>query len=192
MADRGRETEIKLAVESVEAAKRLLSRAGFRVHKRRIFEDNTMLDTPEMALRAAAQAFRIREAGGKSILTFKGKPEGGKHKSREELEIEVSDAGTVRAIAARLGYEPVFRYQKYRTEYKQRSGGGVATLDETPIGVYLELEGRPEWIDRTARKLGFGEADYITASYGRLYIEWRERRKSAPRDMLFRATSPSR
>lgn len=181
----GHETEIKLAVEDVATAKKLLYRAGFRVYKRRLFEDNTMLDTPEMRLRQEAKAFRVREAGGKAVLTFKGRPQPGKHKSREELEVDVSDAKTMRTIASRLGFEPVFRYQKYRTEYKQGSRGGVATLDETPIGVYLELEGQPGWIDRVARKLGFAERDYITGSYGRLYLEWRDRRPSAPRDMLF-------
>jgi len=92
----------------------------------------------------------------------------------------------MRTIAGRLGFNAVFRYQKYRTEYKQPSRSGVATLDETPIGVYLELEGQPAWIDRTAKKLGYTEQDYITSSYGRLYLEWRERHKSAPHDMLFR------
>ena len=181
----GHETEIKLSVPDVASAKKLLYRAGFRVHKRRLFEDNTMLDTADMRLRADALAFRVRQAGGDAVLTFKGRPQPGKHKSREELEVHVSDAETMQLIASRLGFEPVFRYQKYRTEYKQSARGGVATLDETPIGVYLELEGQPDWIDRIARKLGFTEQDYITSSYGRLYLEWRERHRSAPRDMLF-------
>lgn len=186
MAGGSHETEIKLRAEDVATARRMLSRAGFRVHKRRRFEENAMLDTPELKLREAAQAFRIREAGGKAVVTFKGRPAAGKHKSREELEVEVSDAGKMRAIAARLGLETVFRYQKYRAEYKQPGRAGVATLDETPIGVFVELEGQPDWIDRTARKLGFTEQDYITSSYGRLYLDWRERHKSAPRDMVFR------
>lgn len=186
MSAAGRENEIKLPAADAETARRTLYRAGFRVHKRRRFEDNTMFDTPEMRLRKAAEAFRVREAGGKIVVTYKGRPDGGKHKSREEIEVEVSDASAISAIAARLGFEPVFRYQKYRTEYKQKSGGGVATLDETPIGVYLELEGPPAWVDRTARKLGYSEQDYITSSYGRLYLDWRDRHRSAPRDMLFR------
>lgn len=186
MARGGNETEIKLRAPDLASAKRLLRAAGFRVHKRRCFEDNTMFDTPDLKLRKAGMAFRVREAGGRATLTFKGKARDGKHKSREELEVEVSRAAAMFAIAARLGFEPVFRYQKYRTEYKQPSGGGVATLDETPIGVYFELEGQPAWIDRVARKLGFAEQDYVTSSYGGLYLEWRERHRSAPRDMLFR------
>jgi adenylate cyclase, class 2 len=180
------ETEIKLPADDAASARDLLYRAGFRVYKRRRFEDNTMFDTPAGALRTAATALRVRKAGGKSILTFKGRPAGGKHKSREELEVEVSSAEKLRTIVARLGFEPVFRYQKYRTEYKQASGSGVATLDETPIGVYLELEGQPGWIDRVARKLGFSEQDYLTSSYGRLYLQWRERHARTPKDMLFR------
>ena len=94
---------------------------------------------------------------------------GGRHKSREELEIEISDAGTALAILENLGFHRVFRYQKYRTEYSQPGARGVVTLDETPIGCYLEVEGSPRWIDRTARKLGFSEKHYITASYGALF-----------------------
>jgi len=180
------ETEIKLAVGDVASAKKLLYRAGFRVYKRRLFEDNTMFDTADLKLRESAMAFRVRDAGGKATVTFKGKPVPGKHKSREELEVKVSDGATMRTIASRLGFVPVFRYQKYRTEYKLAKGSGIATLDETPIGVFLELEGQPAWIDRLARKLGFTEQDYITRSYGGLYLEWRKRNPKAPQDMLFK------
>jgi adenylate cyclase class 2 len=61
----------------------------------------------------------------------------------------------------------------------------VATLDETPIGIFLELEGNPGWIDRTAATLGFSERDYIVESYGRLYLEWCKRRRCKPKDMVF-------
>jgi len=89
------------------------------------------------------------------------------------------------AILGRLGFRPSFRYQKYRTEMKQSSGPGTATLDETPIGTYIELEGSPSWIDRTARRLGYSEDRYITASYGRLYLEWCKRRRRKPAGMVF-------
>lgn len=181
----GHETEIKLPASGVRPAKRLLYSAGFRVHKRRIFEDNTIFDTPEQSLRGAASLLRLREAGGKAILTFKGRPLESKHKSREELEIDVSNGTTARAIVERIGFRPVFRYQKYRTEYKQPSRSGTATLDETPIGIYLELEGPPGWIDRTARKLGFSEREYITASYGRLYLDWCQKNRRKPADMVW-------
>jgi len=65
------------------------------------------------------------------------------------------------------------------------AAGGVATLDDTPIGVFLELEGAPGWIDRTARLLGFAEQDYITASYRSLYVDDCAARGIPPADMIF-------
>lgn len=106
------------------------------------------------------------------ILTYKGTAAAGKYKDREELEVEVSDPHRLTEMLARLDFVPTFRYEKYRTEYRRRGEVGVATLDETPIGVYLELEGAPGWIDRNARRLGFAESDYSTASYGGLYADY--------------------
>ena len=186
MAHGSHETEIKLPVKDIASAKRMLSRAGFRVYKRRVFEDNTVFDTPRLTLRKSATLLRLRQVGAKAILTFKGRPIQSKHKSREELEVEVSDAETMRTIAERLGFQPVFRYQKFRTEYKQPSRAGVATLDETPIGVYLELEGDPGWIDRTAALLGYSENAYIVSSYGSLYLDWCKKNRVKPKNMIWK------
>lgn len=179
------ETEIKLAVADVRAARKLLRAAGFRVSRRRVFEANTVFDTPELMLRTASTLLRLREAGKHITVTYKGKPTVGKHKSREELELVVSKAPTMGMIFERLGYRPVFRYEKYRTEYRLERGSGMATLDETPVGNYLELEGTPTWIDRMARRLGFEERDYITASYGRLYLDWCRERNLPAGNMVF-------
>jgi hypothetical protein len=59
-------------------------------------------------------------------------------------------------------------------------------LDETPIGNFLELEGSPRWIDRTARLLGFSSSDYINRSYGYLYLAFCRERRIRPKDMLFK------
>jgi adenylate cyclase class 2 len=80
----------------------------------------------------------------------------------------------------------VFRYEKFRTEYAKVSNQGKILVDETPIGDYLELEGSPRWIDRTARQLGFSKADYITRSYGYLYLAYCRERRIRPKDMLFK------
>ena len=185
MTHAARETEIKLAVPDVRTARGLLRAAGFRVSKRRVFETNTVFDTPELGLRRAATLLRVRQAGGVATVTYKGKPDVGRHKSREELELEISDTRVMGAIIERLGLGAVFRYDKYRTEYRQPRRAGLATLDETPAGVYLELEGTPNWIDRAARKLGFAEDDYITASYARLWLDWCEWRGLGAVDMVF-------
>lgn len=178
------EVEIKLAVPGPGVARRLLRARGFRVVKPRVFESNEVLDTPEQLLRNGGSLLRIRSVKREVILTYKGRPRNCKHKSREELEVNASDAHMLAAILARLGFERTFRYEKYRTEFR-RGRTGVVTLDEAPIGTYLELEGEPAWIDRTARLLGFTEADYITLSYGQLYLDWCARQGCKAGDMVF-------
>jgi adenylate cyclase, class 2 len=178
-----RETEIKLWVRDASSARRRLLRAGFRLLKRRVFEENTVFDTPAFKLRKAASLLRVRRAGKAATLTYKGPPIPGPHKSREELETTLSTPEALFGILERLGYRPTWRYEKFRTEY--RCGAGVATVDETPIGIFVELEGPPDWIDRTARRLGFTPAAYIKASYARLYLQWCEEQHVKPSDMVF-------
>jgi adenylate cyclase class 2 len=179
------ETEIKLAVADLRTARKLLRSARFRVARRRVFESNVVFDTPRLTLRRASQLLRLRQAGKLITVTLKGKPAVGRYKSREELELAVPDAAMMATIFERLGYHPVFRYEKFRTEYRLERGSGLATLDETPIGLYFELEGSPAWIDRMAKRMGFGEQDYITASYARLYLDWCQRNRVRPGNMVF-------
>jgi len=179
------ETEIKLAVPNARTARKLLRSAGFTLARRRVFESNVVFDTPRLTLRRASTLLRLRRAGQLSTVTFKGRPVAGRHKTREELELSVTDPSTIGAIFERLGYRPVFRYEKYRTEYRLARGAGIATVDETPIGTYVELEGSPVWIDRLAARMGFGESDYITASYARLYLDWCRTQRIRPGNMVF-------
>jgi adenylate cyclase class 2 len=58
-------------------------------------------------------------------------------------------------------------------------------VDETPIGVFAELEGTSEWIDQAAARLGIDRSRYMTLSYGRLFDLWRERNGSSAQDMTF-------
>jgi len=186
MASGPREIEIKLPAANAATARKLLRRAGFRVSRRRVFETNTVYDTPDLSLRTSQRLLRVRQAGGVFTLTYKGPPAVARHKSREELELEVTSAETMAAILDRIDFRPVFRYEKYRAEYRRPPSSGVATVDETPVGVFIELEGSPRWIDRSARALGFTGRDYVTASYGRLYLEWCQRKGVEPGDMLLR------
>jgi len=183
----GREVEVKLALGGAGEGRRRVEAAGFSVVQPRVFEANVLFDTSEGRLRAGASLLRVRQAGAKTLLTFKGPASYLKHKDREELEIELSDARAATAILDRLGFHPVFRYEKYRTEYAAAGQPGVVSLDETPIGDFFELEGPPAWIDATAARLGFREAAYITASYATLYYEWCDERRLEPAHMVFAA-----
>ena len=184
----GMETEIKLSVASASAGREMLVRADFQIHVERSFEVNLVLDDSNGSLRNAHKLLRVREIGGKVVCTFKGPGVPGRHKQREEREFTASSSTEALALFHGLGFDPRFRYEKYRTEFARLGQAGVATLDETPIGCYLELEGDGEWIDATARELGFGDADYITASYASLYFEWCAKQGIQPGDFVFAGT----
>ena len=184
--DPTREVEVKLKMQDPERAAALLVEHGFRVIHPRAFESNALFDTPERALRAERRLLRVREFGGVATFTYKGTPETGRHKSREELETDVADAGMLRLMLDRLGYLPFFRYEKYRTIYQHPGEtAGLAVLDETPIGCWVELEGAPEWIDSNAARLGFSQEQYITESYGALWLSYCREHGIDSNDMVF-------
>ena len=169
MNESGKEIEIKLRAASVDDARQRIDAAGFEVSRARVFETNLLLDTEAGLLRTRGEALRVRERGGETILTYKGPVELGRHKSREELETAAGDANVILAILARLGFQAAYRYEKFRTEFTRRGEPGVVTLDETPIGVFIEIEGAGDWIDIVAGQLGFTEKDYINDSYLALF-----------------------
>jgi adenylate cyclase class 2 len=164
------ETEIKLRVADAGAGLERIARVGALPKTDRLFEANMVYDTPTCDIRGRGELLRLREVGDRCVLTWKGPgTAASRHKSREETEVLISDARAFDVILQRLGFQPMFRYEKYRTEFALPDESGVITLDETPIGCFLELEGAPPWIDATAARMGFSEADYVTLSYGSLY-----------------------
>lgn len=179
------ETEIKIRVGDVEEIEARLRVRGFEEAVGRSLERNTVWDTPERMLKGSGEIVRLRETHGTHVLTYKGKAETQKYKIREELEDELTGTYAVTRIFERLGLKPMFRYEKFRTEYRRNGGAGVVTVDETPIGNFIELEGPPEWIDATADELGFSESDFSTKSYGALYIEHCNERGVTPSHMVF-------
>ncbi len=179
------ETEIKVPVPDAAGARRLLAQHAYAISRPRVFESNVLYDTPDGALRRRNQLVRVRRVGDDAILTFKSADLPGKHKRREELETHVADGAVIELILDRLGFRPAFRYEKYRSEYRREGDVGVVTLDETPIGVFLEIEGPAEWIDKTARELGFSETDYVLISYAALYFEHCRTHGIEPSDMVF-------
>lgn len=162
------EIEVKIAVGDPTALHAALAAHGFTPAGERHFERNTVWDRPDGELRRSGRLLRLREVGGRCILTVK-RPTAGDpaYKTLEEVEFIVSAAGPAAAALEILGYRPVFRYEKYRRVF--RRPGCLVMLDETPIGVFLEIEAAPAEIDAAAAELGYSRADYITRNYLELF-----------------------
>lgn len=182
------EIEIKLRLPAkLSKIRRALRDQGFRVCKSRLHEYNVLLDTSTRALRSHGKLIRLRRVGTHNVLTYKGPAEQGRYKKRLEIELVLPEPFKMEHIFNEIGYHPIFRYEKFRTEFAKPPSTGKVLLDETPIGNFLEIEGSPRWIDSTARQLGFEAGDYITRSYGYLYLAYCRERRIPPGDMLFSA-----
>jgi adenylate cyclase class 2 len=207
------EIELKFPVDDPARLQSRLAALGFHLDTPRTFERNTLYDTPDRALRTAKQILRLRRYGDLWTLTHKRQPDASpdevqaadavRYKVRIETETHVDDGPALAAIFEQLGYSPVFRYEKFRTEWSQAastvagplfsgrdapvevSPNGHLVLDETPIGDFAELEGPPEWIDRTLAALGVDPASCLTESYGKLFLAWKERTGSPAEHLTF-------
>jgi len=179
------EVEIKFRVIDVSLLSRRLRTAGFRAVTRSTHEMNTLYDLPCQQLRKEGIILRSPKNGNNWILTHKTKGKAGRHKTRVETELGVTDGKKMDSILHAIGFSPSFRYEKYRAEWSD--GKGHVVVDETPVGNFGEIEGPPRWIDRIARLLEISPADYITLSYAELFSEWKQQMKSSAHEMTFTA-----
>ncbi len=184
------EVEIKFVLSDLPAVERRLRALGFRRITPRTHEMNVLYDLAGSPLRRRGEILRLREFGGRWKLTHKSKGTVRRHKSRVEIETAVGDGLKTDAILRALGYHPSFRYEKFRSEWTD--GRGHVVLDHTPIGNIGEIEGPPRWIDTTARRLGLSPRDYITDSYGTMFVKWKERTRSQATEMTFAAVRSRR
>ena len=185
------ETEIKLLWRgTAQEAQALIERHGYGLSAPRTLEADQLFDLPSGGLQQSDRILRLRrtfsrEGGKHAMVTYKGPATREVYKSREEIEFDVSDPDAFTLVLERLGYRPGFRYEKYRATFTAYGEPGLITIDETPIGVYLELEGPQDWIDSTAARLGFPVTRFLTVSYAGLYREHREQHPDAPANMTF-------
>jgi adenylate cyclase class 2 len=192
------EIEVKLRIPDESRLLGQLARLKAKCTGARVREMNTLYDTADGNLARHGRMLRLRverpaprtDGAGKArkmsddkskisaLLTFKGPARGARagrpeqYKVREEHELHISDHEEMPRILAALGLRPWFRYEKFRSTFElPRMSGLKLALDETPIGLFLELEGGREEINRAARRLGFATSDYINQSYGALFME---------------------
>jgi adenylate cyclase class 2 len=188
------EIELKFPLSDPAALQSRLPNLGFHLDTPRTFEHNILYDTPNRDLRAQRQLLRIRQYGDLCTVTHKRLPDQAssetRYKVRIETEATVADGDALAEIFRQLGYIPTFIYEKFRTEWSHAvECSAHLVIDETPIGNYVELEGPTSWIDRTIAELNIDPATCLTDSYGKLFLDWKQRTGSPAEHLVFAAIS---
>jgi adenylate cyclase class 2 len=177
------EREIKLRFASVDAARTAVRASGATPLRGRRLQEDCILDTRDRMLGERQSVLRVRIEPGRTLLTFKGPLQPSAMKLRPELETDAGDSGILLRILEELGFRVIFRYQKYREEFAKDDA--VVAIDETPVGVFVEIEGSDGSIAEVTTALGHSPDDYLVDSYRSLYLQHCGERGIAASNMLF-------
>ena len=182
------EREIKLQFASAEEARAAVAAAGCTPLLGRRLQEDALLDTEDEVLRRRRCVLRVRVENGKSRVTFKGPVQPSVMKVREEQETLVGNGEVLLRVFEELGLHVWFRYEKYREEFSHEDV--TVAIDETPVGVFVEIEGTEQGIATMAESLGRASADYIVDSYRSLFLQRRDDCGIQGPDMLFDSCAP--
>lgn len=131
------------------------------------FEENFLHKGGDLKEKAAV--LRLRKIGDTTILTYKEKVrEDLDVKHRIEYETKVSDVEATEKIIQSLGFILNVIYEKRRQTW--HFGDVEVVLDELPFGLYMEIEGTQEDIEKAEKKLGVGDLEPESRGYPRLTI----------------------
>ncbi len=105
---------------------------------------------------------------------------------RKEVEVVVSDFDTTNRLLEALGYQVVMMYEKYRANYVLDSL--VMSVDETPLGLFVELEGEsPAQVRKAADVLELNWDARINLSYSALLSLFNQNTGNSFHDLSFDA-----
>jgi adenylate cyclase class 2 len=170
------EIEAKLKVDSLMEVEHRLAELGAEFVAEQAQTDY-FFDDANAALTATDRCLRLRRqavAGNERFfLTYKGAKEKDNFKKRQELELEILEAGRMEELLSALGYEKVLTIEKKRNVWKY--GGCSVALDRLPLlGNFAEIEGPDDaTIAGVQQSLGLADLPHIAKSYAQLTREKR-------------------
>lgn len=170
------EIEIKVRVQDIGAIRnRLLEYGGALTET--LTEHDMYYNAPHRDFGVTDEALRLRQAGGRSTVTYKGpKSTILGSKVREELNLEIADPDTFEQIVTSLGFIRVAAVRKNR-EYYQCDGFTISLDQVEGLGNFVEIELITEnnaeeaaaRVDQMAKKIGVN-GERITSSYLELLL----------------------
>ena len=109
------------------------------------------------------------KSGMKNVLTLKEIPTDSSNSSFERIttEVEVDNINKIGYILEKIGLTKKFIMEKYRLFFKYDNVDIL--IDELPFGIYLEIKGEDNEINRVTKMLNIDEADLIKMTYWDIY-----------------------
>jgi adenylate cyclase class 2 len=165
------EIETKVEVESLDEIAVRLSDVGGQLECE-LSQADTYFDDAEGTLFASDCGLRLRQQiigkSEKVILTHKGPRQETRFKSRQEIEIDVSDFEVAAELLAALGYEKALVFEK-RRQFWHLDDCAVC-LDGLPLlGSFVEIEASSEHqIADALDKMKLAHLPHVNESYAQL------------------------
>jgi predicted adenylyl cyclase CyaB len=176
------EIELKYIGPDIRALRLRLDELGAYRASARALERNVVFDDERMSLMASQRLLRLRDH---RELTLKEPLQDDRYKVRRELTLQI-ERGDVEAFLRALGYRPTWHYEKYRQVWDLDHM--AVMIDELPfLGTVVEIEGKRDRIEDTARKLGLDGLPTSSANYRSLFIDYATTHGFPPADLTFEA-----
>jgi adenylate cyclase class 2 len=161
------EKKYRLTKRQQEEVLQRLPRIGAKL-KGEDFEVNTIY-TGE-TLDVERSVLRLRRVGDRGILAYKERfPTSSAIKHQREDETEVDDPEAMELILDALGFTPALVYEKRRETW--RLGKTEIVVDELPFGLFMEVEGAENDIQKVESKLAIKGLKTETATYPQLTLK---------------------
>lgn len=137
---------------------------------------------------------RIRnEEDGRNTLTVKAKlKDDGQKESdyfkRIELETDISNVKSVVTMMPFFGYPKKVSWEKKRVNFSSNKNEKLdfaISLDETPMGYFLEIESDEEKIEEIIKKLELSHLERTNKAYLGLWTDFSKKNNTVREDMMF-------
>ena len=173
------EVETKLKIDDIEhTEERIKELIGD--YKGEKTEIDRYFDHPNIQILSGGRALRVRDAGGKYRLTYKGPKKDDVTTSRAEIEIGIESAREMIEILNELGFYEICEVKKLRKTYLLKDL--IITLDNvSDLGEFIEVEGKAsnddefeekkDEIFKLLKKLGLSTEEISQRSYLEMLLD---------------------
>lgn len=177
------EIEVKFFLPEVHAIRDRILAVGATFTGKH-FESNTCFENEARSFKEQDMLLRLRK-DDKNRLTVKMPPPDTDKafKIYREMEVEVDDFDTCKAILENLGFHPHQTYEKWRETFVL--GNTKLLIDTTPYGVFLEIEGLKPDISDLANRLDLKWKERILLNYLAIFEILRQEENLPFCDMTF-------